>query len=197
MKYFYPESEEEEEDDDQRLKLKEITQIVSVRDVDVETLGPVQQRNPIETDDLEYAVRGTFKDKEDTTGFEMKTSFCTLESMLSTSERTWSPRRCKSTSGPKLSSDSGSSTRGCRRSVPRRRRHRRPKGSLTLRGLLSYVYVCVACVSLSCTCTGASWVLFRRSITISRLSPISREIRDTREPVMTSTQCVRVVSKKR
>ena len=51
-KYFYPESEEEEEDDDQRLKLKEITQIVSVRDVDVETLGPVQQRNPIETDDL-------------------------------------------------------------------------------------------------------------------------------------------------
>ena len=52
MKYFYPESEEEEEDDDQRLKLKEITQIVSVRDVDVETLGPVQQRNPIETDDL-------------------------------------------------------------------------------------------------------------------------------------------------
>ena len=81
-KYFYPESEEEEEDDDQRLKLKEITQIVSVRDVDVETLGPVQQRNPIETDDLEYAVRGTYKDKEDTTGFEMKTSFCTLESML-------------------------------------------------------------------------------------------------------------------
>ena len=61
MKYFYPESEEEEEDDDQRLKLKEITQIVSVRDVDVETLGPVQQRNPIETDDLEYAVRGTYK----------------------------------------------------------------------------------------------------------------------------------------
>ena len=49
---FYPESDEEEEDDDQRLKLKEITQIVSVRDVDVETLGPVQQRNPIETDDL-------------------------------------------------------------------------------------------------------------------------------------------------
>ena len=48
MKYFYSESEEEEEDDDQRLKLKEITQIVSVRDVDVETLGPVQQRNPIE-----------------------------------------------------------------------------------------------------------------------------------------------------
>ena len=82
MKYFYPESEEEEEDDDQRLKLKEITQIVSVRDVDVETLGPVQQRNPIETDDLEYAVRGTYKDKEDTTGFEMKTSFSTLKSML-------------------------------------------------------------------------------------------------------------------
>ena len=27
-------------------------------------------------------VRGTFKDKEDTTGFEMKTSFSTLKSML-------------------------------------------------------------------------------------------------------------------
>ena len=31
------------------------------------------------------------------------------------------------------------------------------------------------------------------SITISPLSPISREIRETRESVMTSTQCVCVV----
>ena len=127
----------------------------------------------------------------------MKTSFCTLKSMLvdlGADVVTEALRKYERAQAVKRQRLIDTWAQG---SVPRRRRHRRPKGSLTLRGLLSYVHVCVACVSLSCTCTGASWVLFHRSITISRLSRISREIRDTREPVMTSTQCVRVVSKKR
>ena len=93
LKFHYPDDSDDEDDEDGDESgarsgdaLTEIHQIVNVRHVVVEELGKVRARNPIATDNLEYAVRGKYAAVRgrhvDTEGHERTTRWCTLNSML-------------------------------------------------------------------------------------------------------------------
>ena len=89
LKFHYPDDEDGDGDeggDDTNDALIEIHQIVNVRHAVVEKLGKVRARNPIATDNIEYAVRGKYATVRgrnvDTEGYELTTRWCTLNSML-------------------------------------------------------------------------------------------------------------------